>query len=1062
MSRRQFFVACSLAMLFASPAAAREWSDASGKFKIQAELADSAGGSVRLKKPTGEIAVIQLAKLSPADQDFVKQALARSTAATTVLKKHCYVCHGEGGSDEGGMNFILNGARLAEKGQVTASEPDKSLLIKRIVAGKMPPEDIAERPSKEEIEILRDWITQGAFSPSGTASREFITNDHVMEAIAADIATADERSRIFYRYFNITHLYNAGLADEELQTMRLALSKLLNSLSWDRKILTPKPVDAAQTVFRIDVRDLRWTRELWEALALVYPYNIQFSGKSASECYRLSATRTPVLRADWFVAHASSGPLYHALLQMPGTLQGLQQQLKISFAQNLRQDRANRAGFANSGISVHPRVIERHEITDGACWVSYDFGASAGNRNFFNNPLAFDYDGGEVIFSLPNGLQAYMIVNREGQRLDKAPTKIVRDLKSSDATVVNGISCMRCHAGGIIPKHDEVRKHAQTNSKIFGAEKLKTILAIYPEHDVLDKQIKEDQARFKEAMDKIGITRLSAEGEPIYNMAQRHADPIDLRMAAAEVGKTPEEFRAALDKLVSLQRVVGPLRVGSTIPRDVFEESFGTVVTFLSVGRHLPPGARIAEAREAAGADTPEPDLPEPVEPATTVEDPLGTVGDVRGGLVHHWKFDETKGDSARDSIGKLTATLTGYGSSDKRFAKGRTGNAIAFSKPEHAAFLSQDINFPQMTLAMWINVQGESGLNPRVLYPWLLFVFEENKGLGVVHQLIEPSKPKFKTWIHYAVAIDQDTKTATIYKNAKEVASGRIQSRDGKVWSFGHSADAKSHRDSLLGLMDDVRVYNRLLRPAEVGKLAGVRSDAAAAEEIGANPAETPAPDEPAITIEDPLGASGDVRSGLVHQWKFDETKGDVARDVVGKNNASLVNFTKDEERFVKGKLGNALSFSRAEQVAYPAKDIDFPQLSIAFWLNVQLEKGTNPRIASPWITLNFEHRNGVGLFGQVFEPGKPEPGEWNHYVVTIDRVKKNAVVFRNGDEVASGKITKDRDPTRWAFGHNVDTGNHGDSLNGMLDDMRVYRRLLTAEEAAKLVKFGAKEEVP
>src|SRR5439155_18548594 len=144
---------------------------------------------------------------------------------------------------------------------------------------------------------------------------------------------------------------------------------------------------------------------------------------------------------------------------------------------------------------------------------------------------------------------------------DKAPTKIVRDLKSADATVVNGTSCMRCHASGILPKHDEVRKHAQTNSKVFGAEKLKPILAIYPEHDVLDKQIKEDQDRFKEGMDKIGITRLSAEGEPIYNMAQRHIDPIDLRMAAAEVGKTPEEFRAALDKLVTLQRVVGPLRV---------------------------------------------------------------------------------------------------------------------------------------------------------------------------------------------------------------------------------------------------------------------------------------------------------------------------------------------------------------------------------------------------------------------------------------------------------------------------------------------------------------------
>ena len=92
---------------------------------------------------------------------------------------------------------------------------------------------------------------------------------------------------------------------------------------------------------------------------------------------------------------------------------------------------------------------------------------------------------------------------------------------------------------------------------MFGAEKLKTILAVYPEHEVLDKQIKEDQDRFKEGMDKIGITRLSAVGEPIYNMAQRHQDPIDLRMAAAEVGKTPEEFRAFIrDETARLAGVI--------------------------------------------------------------------------------------------------------------------------------------------------------------------------------------------------------------------------------------------------------------------------------------------------------------------------------------------------------------------------------------------------------------------------------------------------------------------------------------------------------------------------
>jgi hypothetical protein len=75
---------------------------------------------------------------------------------------------------------------------------------------------------------------------------------------------------------------------------------------------------------------------------------------------------------------------------------------------------------------------------------------------------------------------------------------------------------------------------------------------------------------------------------------------------------------------------------------------------------------------------------------------------------------------------------------------------------------------------------------------------------------------------------------------------------------------------------------------------------------------------------------------------------------------------------------------------------------------------------------------------------------------------VKNNAVVYRNGDELANAKMIKDRDPTPWAFGHNVDIANHGDSLHGLLDDLRVYRRILTAEEAAKLASFGVKDAAP
>ena len=58
-----------------APAAGlRTWSDASGKFRIEAELVSVEDGSVTLKKKDGDLVSIELAKLSKADQEFLAKA----------------------------------------------------------------------------------------------------------------------------------------------------------------------------------------------------------------------------------------------------------------------------------------------------------------------------------------------------------------------------------------------------------------------------------------------------------------------------------------------------------------------------------------------------------------------------------------------------------------------------------------------------------------------------------------------------------------------------------------------------------------------------------------------------------------------------------------------------------------------------------------------------------------------------------------------------------------------------------------------------------------------------
>ena len=80
-------------------------------------------------------------------------------------------------------------------------------------------------------------------------------------------------------------------------------------------------------------------------------------------------------------------------------------------------------GTNNSGVSNNNRVIERHTSRYGAYWKSYDFAGSVGTQNIFTHPLSFTHDGGEVVFNLPNGLQAYYVTNASGFRLDACPNK---------------------------------------------------------------------------------------------------------------------------------------------------------------------------------------------------------------------------------------------------------------------------------------------------------------------------------------------------------------------------------------------------------------------------------------------------------------------------------------------------------------------------------------------------------------------------------------------------------------------------------------------------------------
>jgi|GEM_PF-439148 len=530
---------------------------------------------------------------APAAPDVRSQALA-------VLKAHCYRCHGENGSIEGGLNFVLDPKRLIARRKLVPGKSLESLVFKRISGGTMPPKEEAKRPTADEIAVLKRWIDGGA-NAADEPARGFVTSAQTHDAILADLEGIDRRSRRFVRYLSLVNLANAGQSPDELQTARTAVNKLINSLSWHPKVRNPEPVDPSGTVLRIDLRWYMWDNTLWNRILADYPYAIAEDTASARAIMVSTATRVPVIRADWLIATASRSLLYHDILQLPVNLAELERQLRVDANQNIAQERVVRVAFNGSGISRNNRILERHDAVHGYYWRSYDFDEVPQNlvdrglqapdrRNVFAYPLGpgnlestFQHAGGEAIFSLPNGLQAYFIMNAINSRLDKAPSAIVSDARRPDRAVEVGVSCMGCHITGVLPKADQMHDHLEKNPRLLARIEQETALSLYPAKEKTAAIMDEDSKRFLAALALTGV-RLS-KYEPIITLTQRYESDLDDTQAAADLTLPVEEFRKRLGASESLAKNFGSLRIeGGTISRQIWVQGFADLVKELRLG----------------------------------------------------------------------------------------------------------------------------------------------------------------------------------------------------------------------------------------------------------------------------------------------------------------------------------------------------------------------------------------------------------------------------------------------------------------------------------------------
>ncbi len=531
-----------------------------------------------------------------------------------LLQRRCAGCHDYGDGDPAGWGSVLDLARMIDAGVVVPGDPDGSRMIQRVaVRADMPPE--GARLTAAEVEALRGWIA-GLVRPLRAA----VSDEDVLDAISMDQIRLRNRAAD-YRYISLVPMRADGRSDLELQATRQVLTLVINSLSRKGKIIDLPAIDDQGAILRLRLADLGWDEALWDALTGFYPYCLRSSAAAHEALYKQLRTEVPVVRGDWLLATATRPPLYERLTDLPATLDQLALRLGLDITRDINHpglelpDNLVRVGVRKSGEARNNRLVERHLGGQGQyLWITYDFDSNAGRADLLSNPLGprsrdqqgfthtFEHAAGQVLFTLPNGLQGYMLVDAAGNRIATARPEIARDPRRRGGAVSEtGISCLGCHgaAGVLRPgQTDEVPVYAATHAGQFLAAELDEIGATYP------RALRPDVFNLDGIRYRASTAALSPEGPPagegeyraFVDLVGQYESNLGLRGAAVELGESPatldERLRAAGQPSPEIPRdLATPL-----LPRD----------KFLCLYRELAPKLRASAPFCAKSFDAPE------------------------------------------------------------------------------------------------------------------------------------------------------------------------------------------------------------------------------------------------------------------------------------------------------------------------------------------------------------------------------------------------------------------------------------------------------------------------
>ena len=458
----------------------------------------------------------------------------------------------------------------------------------------------------------------------------------------------------------------------------------------------------------------------------------------------------------------------------------------------------------------------------------------------------------------------------------------------------------------------------------------------------------------------------------------------------------------------------------------------------------------------------------------------------LKNGLVGHWTFDgKNMISNVADSSGSgNNGLMSGFTSTSSAVTPGRVGQGLRFDGVDDYVNIgnTSTLDFPDTSFSysFWVysnTVQARNVISNRATDSSASKGYSVYFANGATSARLEmrfidgadnsyaiSGAMKYGQWHHVTVVWNRESATVTAYTDGVQSLTPTSIVGVGSIPKSSTFKIGNGEKGYLKGMMDDVRIYNRVITQAEIKQLYNQNSSKISS------------------TQSKPTGSA--LLSGLVGHWTMDGKDTNWATykitDKSPSGNTATISGMSTSTSPKVGKVGQALTFDMVNDklVISPSSSLNnMSSFTYSLWIrphsNGQSELGyiftkgsggsggyliqmDNNRFD---ITINYD--GGTNLaFVAPFDASTYN--RWSHLVMTWDgtNVAANVGVYLNGVALSHSFNTNGVGSKVDDSSYSLTIGDNGSNtryFDGEMDDFRVYNRVLSASEIQQLYSQGS-----